>query len=60
MAENKTTTPALPAITPMVVKTYRVDEGDHKDAEFAARSLYKKELSVMIREFVQKLAKKKQ
>jgi hypothetical protein len=44
---------------PMVVKTYRVADKDANDAEIAAKQLYKQSLSVVVREFVKKLAKQK-
>lgn len=48
-----------PVEAPMIVKTYRVNEREAKDAEVAAKQIYNIELSVAVREFVKKLAKKK-
>lgn len=43
----------------MVTRSYRIKKGDHADAEIASRQIHGKELSKVIREFVEKLAKKK-
>lgn len=59
MAENKHIPPELPPIENMVVKTYRIAVSEYNDANAVSRKLYKKELSVLVREFVQKIAKKK-
>jgi hypothetical protein len=47
------------SIERMVTRSYRIKEVHHADAELASRQLHGKSLSKVIRDFVEKLAKKK-
>lgn len=58
MAEKIKITVATAEDGPMVVSTYRIGKNTKKNAEAAAKQIYKKNLSAAIRQFVEELAKK--